>query len=154
MFANRSKIEPCKGMTGECNVYISSTIISINVISIIINFIHMILLKTTPGSSRPNHFWILISLALADILVALSLTLDTSCLMHDIWLSANNVIGSAFFNCKRKCYPVQVFASACSKFRSVLCRLQTVQIFNYKSDQQSWQNIISSIFSKASNAGC
>ena len=96
MFTNRSKIEPCIDMTGECNVYISSTIISINIISIIINFIHIILLKTTPGSSKPNHFWILINLTLADILVALSLTLNTSCLIHDIQLSANNVIGSAF----------------------------------------------------------
>ena len=84
------------GMTGECNVFISSTILSIDVVSIIITFIHIILLKTTPGSSRPNHFWILISLPLAGILISLSLTLNTSCLIHDIQLSANHVIGSAF----------------------------------------------------------
>ena len=93
---NSTQIEPCIGMTGECNIYISSTNISINVIAIIINIIHIIILKTIPGLSKRNHFWILVGITLADILVAISLALNTSCMIHDIQLSANNIVGSAF----------------------------------------------------------
>ena len=96
MFTNRTQVEPCIGMTGECNIYISSTNISINVIAIIINIIHIIILKTIPGLSKRNQFPILVSITLADILVAITLALNTSCLIHDIQLSANNIVGSAF----------------------------------------------------------
>ena len=96
MFTNRTQVEPCIGMTGECNIYISSTNISINVIAIIINIIHIIILKTIPGLSKRNQFPILVSITLADILVAITLALNTSCMIHDIQLSANNIVGSAF----------------------------------------------------------
>ena len=84
-----------------CNIYNSIVYIPTNTASIIINLLHLLVLRNMHGLKELNYFWVLVNLTLGDIGMSVAGILIVNC---EIWNSGNcftiivsyAVIGCAF----------------------------------------------------------
>ena len=79
MAVNHTEVS-CIEQTVECDMSWSGIFVSINTLSVIINSLHMLVLRKMPKLCNQNYFWILLNLNLVDTAVALSLVIGTSCI--------------------------------------------------------------------------
>ena len=69
--------------------------VSLNIISVIVNLLHILVLVNMPGLKEKNYFWILLNLTLADIVGAIALAISSSCSIYELLISAETAIGVA-----------------------------------------------------------
>ena len=91
-----SALKACVNSSGECIDYYTSVVfVSLNIISVIVNLLHILVLVNIPGLKEKNYFWILLNLTLVDIAGAIVLAISSSCAIHKLLISAENIIGIA-----------------------------------------------------------
>ena len=92
---NTTQISVCPDIGGACNPFASAMLVTINVVSVIVNLIHIVILKTMPCLAKQRYFWILIGITSVDVFVSISYAFGVSCTMYDLQLSADSIAGSA-----------------------------------------------------------
>ena len=70
----------CVEETIECNTLWNGILVSLNTVSVLLNTLHMFVLKKIPEIRNRNYFWILLNLNLVDTAVAISFAISTSCI--------------------------------------------------------------------------
>ena len=88
---NSSYVYTCENSKGECDVYISTTLTCINAVAIIINILHLLVLRKIPGLKELNYFWVLVNITLGDISLSIAVILSTNCTLR---LLNNNIVAA------------------------------------------------------------
>ena len=89
-------MKACVNSSGECiDYYTSAVFVSLNVISVIVNLLHILVLVNIPGLKEKNYFWILLNLTLVDIAGAIFIAISSSCAVYQLLISAKSDIGIA-----------------------------------------------------------
>ena len=97
MIHNIPKIESCvKSAGASTEYYITVILVSANVISSVINLLHIILLTMTPEIRKLRHFWILFNLTFSDISVSVMAAVWLSPTVNHLLLAADDGNGTAF----------------------------------------------------------
>ena len=90
-----TKIESCtNNVTSGCDSHASAVFVSLNVISIIINLLHILILTTMSELRKRNYFWILLNLTLTDILASVAFSVGVSCMFYQLQMYADSKIAS------------------------------------------------------------
>ena len=94
MSRNESQITLCGNSTGGCDSYISAVFVAINIVSIIVNIMHILILSKIPALRKLNYFWILVNLTLVDIGASIAFAFGVSCPIYQLQVSAESMLGS------------------------------------------------------------
>ena len=78
----------CGNTTQNCDKVLSSVYVSVNIVSCVINILHILVLQTISKLRESNYFWILFNINLADMLVAIFYVFGSSCLTP--WLEESD----------------------------------------------------------------
>ena len=79
-------------MSEVCDGAWSGAFIGANILSFVINFLHLLILRAMPNLRKRNYFWILFGINLADIFVAISYIISTSCMDKKILETIHGVV--------------------------------------------------------------
>ena len=88
-------------MSEDCDRTWSGVFMATNLLSFVINFLHLLILRTMPNLRKRHYFWILLGINLADMFAGISYTMNTSCMdqkvlemTHGVVLCALVIIGA------------------------------------------------------------
>ena len=79
-------------MSEVCDGAWSGAFIGANILSFVINFLHLLILRAMPNLRKRNYFWILFGINLADILAAIFYIISTSCMDKKILETTHGVV--------------------------------------------------------------
>ena len=79
-------IDACEFVERKCNRYNFIVYSSTNVVSIIINTLHLFVLREIPRVKESNYFWILFNITLGDIAMSIAVILLVNC---NLWVLRN-----------------------------------------------------------------
>ena len=79
---NLSEVYSCKLSDGQCNIYGSTILTCTNVAAIIINLLHLPVLRNMPRLRELNYFWVLVNISLGDLFMSMTTILSTNCLVQ------------------------------------------------------------------------
>ena len=87
------QVKACVNSSGECiDYYASAMFVSLNILSVMVNLIHIIVLVNMQSLKNRKCFWILLNLTLADTVGAIFIAISCSCAVYELLISAKNGI--------------------------------------------------------------
>ena len=93
MFYRIPIVKACVNSSGECIDYFTSAVfVSLNVISVIVNLLHIFVLVNIPSLKNRKYFWILFNLTLVDTAGAIVFAISCSCAVYQLMISAESGI--------------------------------------------------------------
>ena len=90
--ASKQNITISANMSEDCDGTWSGVFMATNLLSFIINFLHILILRTMPNLRKRNYFWILLGINLADMFAGISYIINTSCMDKKILETTHGVI--------------------------------------------------------------
>ena len=90
--ASKQNITMSANVSEECDRQWSGVFIEANLLSLIINFLHLLILRAMPNLRKRHYFWILLGINLADMFAALIYIISTSCMDKKILETTHGVI--------------------------------------------------------------
>ena len=79
-------------MSEGCDKTWSGVFIGANLLSLIVNFLHILILRAMPNLRKRNYFWILFGINLADLSAAIFYIISTSCMDKKILETIHGVV--------------------------------------------------------------